>query len=134
MPEANKAPAPWDNPGTLPTDAAQQAAAEEQARQAAALAASTQGATTPAIGAASPDSSAASGTAVALAGAVPEVASDVTVTVTVKKPFTLRLSTTDGTTITHHEFPYKAGVQEMLLSHAEHWWAKANGVEVYKKS
>jgi len=29
------------------------------------------------------------------------------------------------------EAKYAAGVQEMLASHADHWYSKANGVQVY---
>lgn len=124
MTDATKAPAPWDNPGTLPTDAAQQ----EAAKAAALAAASTPTPSTESIAPGTADSSAAPGTAVVNAGATPEVASEVTVTVTVPKPFNLRLGHGD-----ENNFQYKAGVQEMPLAHAEHWWAAANGVQVYKK-
>lgn len=130
MPET-KAPAPWDNPGVLPTDAAAQAAAEaaEQARQAALAAASTQGTTPAANGA--PAAGAGPAGAVAVAGAAPEVASEVTVTAIVPRPITLRLSESNGTDVTHTEVKYNPGTQQMPLDHATHWWAKANGVRVY---
>jgi hypothetical protein len=47
------------------------------------------------------------------------------VTATVPKAFTLRLDH-------FREINFKAGVQEMERSHAEHWYSKANGVMVYK--
>lgn len=47
------------------------------------------------------------------------------VTVTVPKAFKLQ---SDLGAV--HE--YKAGVQEMDREHAEHWYAKANGVEIYQ--
>jgi hypothetical protein len=58
---------------------------------------------------------------------VVEVADELvdTVTVTVPKAFKLRL---DG----HKELSFKAGVQEMEREHAEHWYSKANGVNIYK--
>lgn len=49
-----------------------------------------------------------------------------TVTVTVPKDFKLRLDD-------HVEKKYSAGVQEMPLAHAEHWYSKANGVTIYSK-
>ena len=50
----------------------------------------------------------------------------VMVTVTVPKAFKLRID--------HHQVvEYKAGVQEMPLEHADHWYAKANKVEKYTK-
>lgn len=120
------APAPWDNPGVPPTEAAQIEAArvaQEQADAAAALAASTvpPGATAqaPAAGPTAPAGALTANTPV-------EVADEVTVTVTAPKPFTLNW--------THDlRFDYKAGVQEMPLAHATHWWAKANGVKVYER-
>jgi len=48
-----------------------------------------------------------------------------TVTVTVPKAFKLRL---DHNT----ELKFEAGIQEMDPKVAEHWFAKANGVEVYQ--
>lgn len=48
----------------------------------------------------------------------------VTVTVTVPKAFNLRVDD-------HTVVPYKAGVQEMPLEHAQHWWAVKNGVVEY---
>jgi hypothetical protein len=120
------APAPWDNPGVPPTEAAQLEAArvaQEQADAAAALAASTvpPGATAQAP-AAGPTASAGAVTA----NTPVEVADEVTVTVTAPKPFVLNW-TNDV------RFEYKAGVQEMPLAHATHWWAKANGVKVYER-
>ena len=47
------------------------------------------------------------------------------VTVTSPKAFKLRVDN-------HVTVDYKAGVQEMPVSHAEHWYSKANGVVVYK--
>jgi hypothetical protein len=49
----------------------------------------------------------------------------VMVTVTVPKAYILRVD--DHTTV-----PYKAGVQEMPLVHADHWWSKNNGVMKYE--
>lgn len=123
---AVSAPAPWDNPGVPPTEAAQlaaQQAAQEQADAAAALAAST---VPPGAGAQAPQTAdAASGGAVT-ANTPVEVASDVYVTVTARKAFVLNW--------THDiRFEYKSGIQEMPLAHAEHWWAIANGVEIYKR-
>lgn len=126
MPAPKTAPAPWDNPGVPPTEAAQIEAAriaQEQADAAAALAASTAPpGTVPQVAPAGPTASPG-----ALTANTPvETASEVTVTVTAPKPFTLNW--------THDvRFEYKAGVQEMPLAHAEHWWSKANGVVVYKK-
>ena len=51
--------------------------------------------------------------------------SEVLVTVTVPKAFKLRV---DNDVV----IDYRAGVQEMPVEHAEHWYAKANGVEVYR--
>lgn len=120
------APAPWDNPGVPPTEAAQIEAArvaQEQADAAAAVAASTvpPGATAqaPAAGPTAPAGALTANTPV-------EVASEVVVTVTAPKAFTLNW--------THdQQFKYAAGVQEMPLVHATHWWAKANGVKVYER-
>lgn len=47
--------------------------------------------------------------------------------VTVKIPRDFRL-----TLDSHHEVHYKAGIDEMPLEHALHWFAQANGVEVYR--
>lgn len=49
---------------------------------------------------------------------------EVLVTATVPKAFKLRIDN-------HVIVDYKPGVQEMPLSHAEHWYSKANGVQVY---
>ena len=57
----------------------------------------------------------------------PAASAEVYVTVTVPKFFQLRVE--DGTV-----YPYKAGVQEMRLEHADHWYARANGVTIYKPS
>lgn len=116
-------PNPWDNPGVPPTEAAQLAAAQaaqEQADTAAVLAASTvPPGSTPSVAPAA-DTPPGDGTPV-------ETASEVTVTATVPKDFILN--------VTHDlRVHYKAGVQEMPLDHAEHWWAKANGVKVYKRN
>jgi hypothetical protein len=46
------------------------------------------------------------------------------VTVTVPKEFKLQLDH-------FRQVIYKAGIQEMERLHAEHWWAKANGVTIY---
>lgn len=48
------------------------------------------------------------------------------VTVTVPKAFKLR-------TTHDHIVDYAAGICEMPIEHAEHWYAKANGVTIYKK-
>ena len=48
-----------------------------------------------------------------------------TVTVTAPKAFQLRL---DNHNVKH----VKAGIQEMLEEHANHWYSKAHGVEIYK--
>ena len=123
---ATSAPAPWDSPGVPPTEAAQIEAArvaQEQADAAAAVAASIvpPGATAqaPAAGPTAPAGALTANTPV-------EVASEVVVTVTVPKAFALNW--------THDQhFKYAAGVQEMPLAHATHWWAKANGVQVYER-
>jgi len=47
------------------------------------------------------------------------------VLVTVPKAFRLTLDN-------HVVKEYRAGVQAMSKEHAEHWWAKSQGVEVYK--
>lgn len=47
------------------------------------------------------------------------------VTVTIPKDFTLM----SDSGIPHE---YKAGIDEMPVSHANHWWAKAQGVEIYQ--
>lgn len=46
------------------------------------------------------------------------------VTVVVPKDFTLTLDN-------RQQVQYRAGVQEMRLSHAAHWWSRAQGVKVY---
>jgi hypothetical protein len=48
------------------------------------------------------------------------------VTVTVPKAFKLR-------TTHDHVVDYAAGICEMPLEHAEHWYSVANGVTIYKK-
>ena len=48
------------------------------------------------------------------------------ITVTVPVKFHLTLDT-------HDVVQYQPGVQEMPRTHAEHWYAKANGVVVYQK-
>lgn len=50
-----------------------------------------------------------------------------TVTVIVPKDFKLRLDD-------HQELQFKAGVQEMREDYANHWWSKANSVQIYKPS
>lgn len=47
------------------------------------------------------------------------------VTVTVPKTYKLRK-------VDHTEVTVTAGVQEMPSWMAEHWWSKANGVEIYQ--
>lgn len=47
------------------------------------------------------------------------------VTVTVPKAFKLRIDH-------FREFDFKAGVQEMERSVAEHWYSKANGITIYE--
>lgn len=49
------------------------------------------------------------------------------VTVVVPRPYTL--TTGPGTAVS-----YEAGTQEMPKSHAEHWYSRAHGVEIYTKS
>jgi hypothetical protein len=49
------------------------------------------------------------------------------VTVMIPRDFSLTL---DGS---HHQVHYKAGTDEMPIEHANHWYAKANGVEIYTK-
>lgn len=46
------------------------------------------------------------------------------VTVVVPKDFALTIDH-------HHQREYKAGVQEMLVEHAAHWFSRAQGVKVY---
>jgi len=53
-----------------------------------------------------------------------EVVKEKMVTVTVPRAYKLRVDD-------HIEVPYKAGIQEMPESHANHWWSVNNGVEVY---
>lgn len=47
-----------------------------------------------------------------------------TVTVLIPKNFTLTLDD-------HTQVSYVAGVDEMPIEHASHWWSVQNGVEVY---
>lgn len=47
-----------------------------------------------------------------------------TVTVTIPKNFILTLDD-------HTQVPYSAGIDEMPIEHATHWWSVQNGVEVY---
>lgn len=54
----------------------------------------------------------------------PVVQGPVYCTVTVPRDY--RLTGDD-----HVVHPYKAGVQEMLVEHADHWYSKANGVTKY---
>lgn len=55
----------------------------------------------------------------------PEVVdSDARVTVKIPKNYSLTLEN-------HQQVHYKAGIDEMPLNHAEHWYSKAMGVEVY---
>lgn len=49
------------------------------------------------------------------------------VTVMIPKDYKLTL---DGS---HHEVQYRAGIDEMPIEHAEHWFSKAIGVEIYRK-
>jgi hypothetical protein len=49
-----------------------------------------------------------------------------TVTVTIPKAFTLTLDD-------HTQVKYEAGIGEMPVEHAEHWWSKQMGVEIYTK-
>jgi hypothetical protein len=56
----------------------------------------------------------------------PVVDAGVYVTVTVPKAFKLR-------TTHDHVVDYAAGICEMPVEHAEHWYSKANGVTIYKK-
>lgn len=61
-----------------------------------------------------------------LAAMNPEVKAEDTVTVTVPKPFKL--------TVNHSSIvQYNAGIQEMPISHANHWYSAANGVMIYSK-
>lgn len=46
------------------------------------------------------------------------------VTVMIPKDFSLTL-------VNHTQVHYKVGVDEMPLEHAEHWYSKAMGVEIY---
>lgn len=48
------------------------------------------------------------------------------VTVTIPKNFSLTLDD-------HSQVHYKAGVDEMPLEHATHWYSQAMGVEVYQR-
>lgn len=48
-------------------------------------------------------------------------------TVTVVKPSPFKLTSNDGAVT-----DYEAGIGEMPLSHATHWFAKAMGVKIYK--
>lgn len=89
-------------------------------------------------GAAAPETGAAAGAtpeagttpaAPVIAAPVPDAAAPAaprsTVTVTVPKAFKLRI---DNAT----ELAIPAGIQEMDPAHAEHWYAKANGVVIYQ--
>ena len=90
-------------------------------------------ATPAAIAAPSPESAAAAAPAADTvvtetppAAPVADVAAELvdTVTVTVPRAFKLMLDH-------FHTKDFKAGIQEMERSHAEHWYAKASGVEIY---
>ncbi len=86
---------------------------------------------TPSEGANGPDSAAqAPGSGIVASANSPavEVADEITVTVTVPKAFNLRTGHGDAGL-----FTYQPGVQEMPLSHADHWYSKANGVKIYEK-
>lgn len=48
------------------------------------------------------------------------------VTVMIPKAFTLTLED-------HTQVKYGAGTDEMPIEHAEHWYSKAMGVEIYRK-
>lgn len=63
----------------------------------------------------------------AVESAVAKVEAEVVdmVTVTVPRAFKLMLDH-------FHTKDFKAGIQEMERSHAEHWYAKASGVEIYE--
>jgi hypothetical protein len=54
----------------------------------------------------------------------PAPAADELVTAIVPKIIHLTLD--DGRTVTYHP-----GTQDMPRAHAEHWWCKTNGVEIY---
>ncbi len=120
---------PWQTKDAAPQDPAAQAAA-----QAAEGAGSTTPPTEGAAGQpaaqqppAAPDPVVPPGPVTPPVATVPEVtevADEVMVTVTVPKAFNL-------TGNDHVRYSYKAGVQEMRVDHAEHWYAKANGVVVY---
>lgn len=56
--------------------------------------------------------------------AAPTAAETATVTVTVPKAFTLRLDH-------QREIKVAAGVQQMEVTNANHWYSKANGVTIY---
>lgn len=60
--------------------------------------------------------------------AAPRDPSDDTVYVTVTVPKAFKLRTTHD-----HVYDYAAGICEMPLEHAEHWYSVANGVTIYKK-
>jgi len=47
------------------------------------------------------------------------------VTVTIPKNYTLTLDD-------HTQVQYKAGVDEMPIEHANHWWSVQNGIEIYE--
>lgn len=49
------------------------------------------------------------------------------VTVMIPKDFSLTL-------VNHTQVHYKVGVDEMPLEHAQHWYSKAMGVEIYDPS
>lgn len=57
-----------------------------------------------------------------------KAASDDTIYVTVTVPKAFKLRTTHD-----HIVDYAAGICEMPVEHAEHWYAVANGVTIYKK-
>lgn len=48
------------------------------------------------------------------------------VTVTIPKAFNLTLDD-------HTQVRYEAGIDEIPIEHASHWWAQAQGVEIYTK-
>jgi hypothetical protein len=48
------------------------------------------------------------------------------VTVMIPRAFILTLDN-------HHQVQYPAGIDEMPIEHANHWYAKACGVEIYDK-
>ena len=58
----------------------------------------------------------------------PRAPTDDTVYVTVTVPKAFKLRTTHD-----HIVDYAAGICEMPVEHAEHWYSVANGVTIYKK-